>query len=272
LRRMVSTYISPLGIAYTGLLAMPIAVLLINEAGPKRRDALIVLVTFAFLVAGILFSVTRLALLMLVVETALLAFILGGRPLWGLAALITVLVAAVLLIYPSVGPVVDPFLLPGVSRDHTILSSRDPSFLEHIRALGADIRIVVQHPLGLGLGGSVHRFVVPGLDTGGTGESAILGFFGDVGIVGGCLGLAMYFFGIYSGLKAVLRGPRGTMKTALPLVAGVGGLVLLPIALTSDIWGDFSVTFLFWWAVGYAATAASRTHSAPAAALLVAQP
>jgi hypothetical protein len=34
--------------------------------------------------------------------------------------------------------------------------------------------------------------------------------------------------------------------------------VLIPITLTSDVWSDFSVTFLFWWAVGYSATVASQ--------------
>ena len=42
---------------------------------------------------------------------------------------------------------------------------------------------------------------------------------------------------------------------AIPLVACVGGLSLAPIMLTSDVNGNFSVTFLFWWAAGHALTA-----------------
>jgi hypothetical protein len=45
---------------------------------------------------------------------------------------------------------------------------------------------------------------------------------------------------------------------SLPLVAAVGGLALIPITLTSDVWGDLSVTFLFWWAAGYSATVAQH--------------
>ena len=40
------------------------------------------------------------------------------------------------------------------------------------------------------------------------------------------------------------------------MVAVVGGLALIPITMTSDLWGDFSVTFLFWWAVGSCASPA----------------
>jgi hypothetical protein len=44
-----------------------------------------------------------------------------------------------------------------------------------------------------------------------------------------------------------------SLASALPLVAFAGGIALIPITLTSDVWGDFSVTFLFWWAAGYSA-------------------
>jgi len=32
----------------------------------------------------------------------------------------------------------------------------------------------------------------------------------------------------------------------------------LPITMTSDVWGDLSVTFLFWWAAGATATLSTR--------------
>ena len=44
----------------------------------------------------------------------------------------------------------------------------------------------------------------------------------------------------------------------MPIVALVGGFALIPITLTSDVWGDLSVTFLFWWAAGASATLAAR--------------
>jgi hypothetical protein len=259
LRRMVSTYISPLGIAYTGLLAWPIAVVMLDRPNLSRRVIAAIGVAAAFLLLGILFAVTRLALLMLAAEVVLLALLLRTRLAVGLAPVVIVCAAAVVFLYPQVGPVVDPYLLPGESHRHTILYIGDPSFAEHLRALAADMKIVSHHLLGTGLGGSVHRFVQTTEDTTGAGESAVLGFFGDVGVVGGVLYIALYILAMYFGLRAFLLAPRRSLAQALPLVASVGGLVLIPITLTSEVWSDFSVTFLFWWAVGYSATVASRS-------------
>jgi hypothetical protein len=258
LRRMVSTYISPLGIAYTGLLAWPVAVVMLDRRHLSRRVMAAIGVAAAFLMLGILFSVTRLALLMLAGEVVLLGLLLRTRMAGGLAPVVIAAVAAVLFLYPQVGPVVDPYLLPGESHRHTILYIGDPSFAEHLRALAADMRVVSHHPLGTGLGGSVHRFVQTTEDTTGAGESAVLGFFGDVGFLGGVLYVALYLLAMYLGLRAFMLSEKRSLAQALPLVASVGGLVLIPITLTSDVWSDFSVTFLFWWAVGYSATIAAR--------------
>jgi hypothetical protein len=264
LRRMVSTYISPLGIAYTGLLCWPIAVVLLDRPHRSRRIALLTTLAAAFLLVGILFSVTRLALLMLAGEAVVLGLLLRTRVALALVALVIGSVATILFVYPSFGPVVNPYLLPGASHQNTILYIGDPSFAEHLRALIGDLRFVSQHPFGTGLGGSVHRFVQTSVDTTGTGESAVLGIFGDIGVVGGALFVAMYGLSLYFGLRALGAVPPRSPALALPLVAAVGGLVLIPITLTSDVWADFSVTFLYWWAAGYSATfATGRAAAAP---------
>ena len=270
LRRMVSTYISPLGIAYTGLLAWPIAVVMLDRPNLSRRTRALAAVAATFLLLGILFAVTRLALLMLAGEVVLLALLLRTRLALALAPVVIACVAAVLFLYPQVGPVVDPYLLPGESHRHTILYIGDPSFAEHLRALAADMKVVSQHPLGSGLGGSVHRFVQTTVDTAGTGESAVLGFFGDVGFVGGVLYVALYVLAMYFGLRAFLIAPRRSLAQALPLVAAVGGVALILITLTSDVWSDFSVTFLFWWAVGYSVTVAGQRQKTEPIGRLVA--
>ena len=260
LRRMVSTYISPLGIAYTGLVAWPIAVAMLNRPQPSRRVALLTSVAAGFLLIGMLFSVTRLALLMLAGESVLLFLVLRTKTVLGLGVLVVACVAAILFLYPSVGPTVDPSLLPGESHRHTILYIGDPSFAEHLRALVGDVRFISQHLLGTGLGGSVNRFIPTGA-SGTTGESALLGFFGDVGFVGGVLFLALYGLSLYHGWRAVRVVSPRSLRLALPLVASVGGFMLLPIALTSDVWADFSVSFLYWWAAGYSASIALRSDS-----------
>jgi hypothetical protein len=120
--------------------------------------------------------------------------------------------------------------------------------------LRGDFEYVLAHPLGTGIGSSIHRF---GPNTG-TGESAIFDMFGDMGLVGGILYLVIYFWVILKGAGAHLRMRRDLLWAILPLVAFVGGLGLIAITLTSSIWNDFSVTFLFWWAAGAAVTLATR--------------
>ena len=68
--------------------------------------------------------------------------------------------------------------------------------------------------------------------------------------------VALYVFGLIQAVSALLRTHRRGLEAALPMVAVVGGLALVPITMTNDLWGDFSVTFLFWWAVGSCASAA----------------
>ena len=52
-----------------------------------------------------------------------------------------------------------------------------------------------------------------------------------------------------------------SFQAALPLTAFVGGLAIIPIALTNDVWGDLTVLFLFWWAIGYSAARPERVRS-----------
>jgi hypothetical protein len=262
LRRMVSLYISPLGIAYTGLLVVPIAIVLMDRRAQRRSTMWIAIALSALMLTGILFAVTRLALLALVGEVFLIAFVIRTWLVWTLPPIVVAGVAFVLFGYPAVGPTVDPYLLPGQSHNQTILYIGDPSFTEHLTYLITDTQIVLQHPMGIGLGGSVHRFVETQNDTSGTGESAVFGMFGDTGILGGLLYLFMYVLTIIYGWRAVLKSPTRSLALGLPLVAAVGGLALIPITLTSDVWGDLSVTFLFWWAAGYAASVAQHSSAA----------
>src|SRR5947207_2355418 len=53
LRRMVSTYISPLGIAYTGLLVFPLAVIPLDAGDQRRERQVLAAAALALLLAGI---------------------------------------------------------------------------------------------------------------------------------------------------------------------------------------------------------------------------
>jgi hypothetical protein len=261
LRRMASTYLSPLGVAYTGLIVFPLAVALVDQQPRRTKQAFIASFAFMFLVGGIYFSITRLAMFALACEGILLALILRRKWVAIMAPLLVVGVFLVLAIYPQVGPAVDENLVAGGPQRGTIIRTGDPSFQEHLKTLAADLKVAERHPLGVGLGAtgtSANRF---GADTKNPdyapGESAVLTTFVDTGVLGGLAYLAFYFMGLVWSGRALWR-LRGTMESALPMAAAVGGLALIPITLTSDLWGDLSVLFLFWWAVGYSASVAAR--------------
>lgn len=254
LRRMVSTYVSPLGVAYTGLLVVPLAVPLLFKRS-SRTLPWFAAITVTLTLLGIFFSVTRLALVAVVVEFALMYLLWRRR--WLVPATVLVGITAVVMIYqyPYFGPLLDRDLQPVNPRPTRlhIATQADPSGKEHLQALLDDLNFVRLHPLGAGLGTSVHRFGA----TAGTGESAVFDVFGEIGTVGGLLYLAIYAVGIAYGLRAFFRHRDDPLIAALATTSAVGGLALLAITLTSDVWSDFSVTFLFWWAVGYSVTLAT---------------
>jgi hypothetical protein len=266
LRRMVSTYLSPLGIAYTGLLVFPIAVVFIDRMQKRTAASIVASAALILLLAGILFSVTRLALFALVGEAALLAIIMRRRWVILMAPLVVAAVVALIAIYPQYGPAVDQNLVPGGPQRGGILSTGDPSLQEHLKTLEADLKVAARHPLGEGFGSSgtsANRFTANAAANPdyAPGESAILTMFVDTGLLGGLAHLALFLGGLFWAGRALLAARRGTLEAALPMAALVGGLALIPITLTSDLWGDLSVLFLFWWAVGYSAMLAARQET-----------
>lgn len=247
LRRMVSTYVSPLGIAYAGLLVVPVVVALILDVR-SRWQRWLVWACALLTLASILFSLTRLALLMTVAELLFLAVLTRVRWVLYAAPVAAVLSAFMVLEFVNVGPLLDRTLQPVANRPShmRIASTGDPSLNEHAGLLGYDLQYVLQHPLGTGIGSSVHRFGT----SQGTAESAILDMFGDMGILGGLLYLFLYASAFFVGVFAFFRVRRVPLLGMLPLVCAVGAPALGPITLTSDLWGDLSTTYLFWWAAG----------------------
>jgi hypothetical protein len=314
LRRMVSTYVSPLGLAYTGLLIVPMGVAMITLVRKEwGLPAWFRWATFALLVVGILFSVTRGALVSLVFEMGVLFVLFRG---WRLLATTTIVILGTIFVlfeYVNFGPLVTYGLdearppvgyalmqnvgrgvgiLPSQAKDASTssnntkgtpqpgnttqtgeligrtLTAEDPSARGHLDALRHGIDYAIKHPLGTGLGSAVPRYGT----TKGPGESALLNILGEMGVVGGLLYVLMYALGLWYGLRAHWKAKSDRLLDAFPLVAVAGGLALLPISLTSTIWGNFSVTFLLWWCIGLSATIAAQSgagrndNGAPAAA------
>ena len=317
LRRMVSTYISPLGLAYTGLLLVPVCAVLVSVrrvdealSGWLRWSAFVLLVT------GILFSVTRGALLVMVLQFLLLALLLRKRRTFAMFGAVTLAVVFILVEYVNFGPLVDfqlnevrppagqalikqvamPFsgvTDPGIPNPGTtavslgdmgatptaksdaagnqnrgdvttsaelverMISREDPSTRGHIAALKTGLNYVMQHPFGTGLGSSVPRFG----DAEGPAESALLAIFGEMGLFGGLLYMLMYGASLVYSFLAFRRVRGERLREGFALVPVVGGLALIPIMVTSAIWGNFSVTFLFWWTSGLCFSLARERES-----------
>jgi hypothetical protein len=284
LRRMVSTYLSPLGISYTGILVIPITFIVAVSSGRRRRYAWLAL---ALVLVGMSLSLTRLALFCIVLE-AIVLFGLRLRRSGLLAAGAIVMATAFgLLVYPSFGPVVTFNLedarpplglhvLQVVSNDqptavvpppgnvtsavvNALATGDDSSIQTHLDAMASGLRFVAAHPLGVGLGTSVTRYGTAS----GPNESAMFAIGADTGALGLVLFLALYGGLVLVGLSIVWRRRDDVALCALGAVVGVGGLALAPVVLTSQVWGNFSVTFLFWWAAGSVVAAVAAGYAPP---------
>jgi O-antigen ligase len=135
-----------------------------------------------------------------------------------------------------------------------VLSADDESIQAHIHAVQDGVAFIRANPLGAGIGSSVDRYgaaTVPG-------ESALLAIGGEMGVLGLLLFGGLYGALVLVGLREIWRHRRDPCAAALAAIVGVGGLVLTAIVLTSQVWGDFSVTFLFWWAAGSLVLEVSR--------------
>lgn len=259
-RRMVSTYISPLGIAYTAVLLFPMAVAVVDRRVPQRTARWIAMVTVLLVLSAVL-SITRLALLALIGEAILLWILLQRAWIAGLVPALVIATVIALFPYTTIAPTVDRNL-NAVHRTGLAwaISGHDSSASEHYTYLIADLKFDLKHPLGLGTGASTARYG----SMVGTGESAVLGMFGDMGLLGGTLYVALYILVLWAGYRTLRMTRKSSLEEVVPLVTLVGGLGLFPITMTSDIWGDLSVTFLFWWTAGASVTLARRAERAPA--------
>ncbi len=247
LRRMVSTYVSPLGIAYAGLVIIPVAVaLMLSVKG--RRERWLAWTATLLIISGVLFSLTRLALVMMVAEFLILAVLSRRRSLLYFTPVVALASVFMIFQYVDFGPLSLSNLgnVPHRPAHLHIVGSTDPSLREHASLLIYDLRYVREHPLGTGVGSSVHRFG----PSQGTGESAVLDMFGDLGVLGGLLYLAIYMGSFLMALLAYVRYRADPLMAMLPLTFVVAAAALAPITMTTDLWSDFATTFLFWWAAG----------------------
>ena len=229
-RRLVSTFLSPLGSAYLCAVALLLA--------PRRRLA----TPLAALVAAwLLLTHTRAAILGLGVGFAILAAV--SRRTWPLAAAVATLAIgfAFLTIFSDIGPRArfTPQEL-AVQRAHahaTGPTRLEPSAESHWKTLRAGISTVVHHPQGYGLGNAGEVAFREGVPLR-AGESN----YTELGVETGLLGALLFIAWNLALLVSLARSRRAALAA---MVAAV-----LFVAIQTDAYGIPWLAYCVWWLAG----------------------
>ncbi len=238
LRRLVSTFLSPLATAYMLLVALLVA------AAWERARWLSAL--SGLLLVGLLFTYSRTAIAALALALVVLAYAL--RNWWPLAAATVLVVTGFFFVraYPDIGPETTftpaelAFLRanaaqePGASGDPTSLD--EASVDSHLDSLREGIRTVVRHPQGFGLGNA-------GVTAKRTGEEIKAGesTYTELGVEVGLLGMLVFVAWNVSLVRRLL--PRAPWLAAA-LVA------VLVLGIQTDVIGVHWLAFVLWTLAG----------------------
>lgn len=233
LRRAVSTFLSPLGTAYL------IVVALCLWAVRPRNGWLLA----AIASAGLLFTFTRAAMLVLAGALLVLAYV--QRRWWPVAAAAATLAVAVVWtqVYPSIAPETtwseadlqyqrDQAKRRGVTPGETVALD-EPSIRSHLRALRDGVETVGRHPQGYGLGNAgatALRRDVPVK----AGEST----YTELGVETGLLGALAFIAWSLALLWGLVRSRAAGVAAAF---AGV-----LVLAVQTDVLGTPWLAYVVW--------------------------
>jgi hypothetical protein len=251
LRRLVSTFLSPLASGYLCVVALLVA------AASLRRSALaIVLAAVTF--AGLLWTFSRSSLLALVVGLAVLAAL--RRSAWTGAAAAVVLAVAIgwTHVFPKLAPTgrwtqADLAYQHAYAQQHpsaanSPTSSSESSYREHWRSLKEGFRTMADHPQGYGLGNVGQTASRTGTPLR-AGESN----YTELGVELGVLGAVLWTAWCLAFLAGLVRG--GLHDRWIAGLAAAFAAVLA-LAIQTDVIGDPWVAYCVW-ALGGAMTAAS---------------
>jgi hypothetical protein len=245
LRRLVSTFLSPLATSYV----LVVVLLLLLAA---RRPTRWTVVAAAACYAGLLWTHTRAAVLAVALGLVVLALLQRRWSLAAVAAVSLVLAVGFVKAYPTIGPSTSytPSELAYL-RQHARqqggttgdpLSTGESSVSSHWRNLRDGVETVVRHPQGYGLGNTGVTAKRTGVEIK-AGEST----YTELGVDAGLFGAAA-FVGWCIALLLALRRRAGL---AAAFVA------VLFLALQSDVIGIHWLAFCFWAAVGIGVTEAT---------------
>lgn len=217
-RRLVSTFLSPLATAYT-LVAV---CLLLAAARPRHWT----IAAGALAYAGLLWTHTRAAFIALPVGLLVLALLRRSVPIAGLAVASVVASVVFVAIFPTIGPSTtytatelmclrENAASQGVASDDPF-SAGESSTSSHLSALRDGIRTVARHPWGFGLGNSGVSASRTRVDVK-AGESS----YTELGVDMGVLGL-LAFAGWLVALSLALRTRSPWLAASVAAVAVLG--------------------------------------------------
>jgi hypothetical protein len=233
LRRLVSTFLSPLATAYLLLVAILLAA---TWRGSRWLPALTALVA-----VGLFFTYSRTAIAALAAGLLVLGYAL--RTWWPVAAAAVLLAAAFFFVraYPDLAPETrfTPAELKvqraGGQEEETSgnpLDPSEPSFASHLDSLRDGVETVVEHPYGYGLGNAGVTAKRTGKDIK-AGEST----YTELGVELGLLGMLAF---IAWNVALV----RVTLRRAPWLGASFAAVLLL--AIQTDVIGVHWLVFVLW--------------------------
>jgi len=248
LRRLVSTFLSPLASSYLFVVA-----LLVAAAALRRNAAVVILSVVA--AAGLLWTFSRASLIALAAGLVVLAAV-RRRPVGLVAAVLTIAVAfGWAHLFPKIAPT-GQWTKADLVYQHARAASQgggagfdatsvsEPSLHSHWVSLRAGVRTVLHHPQGFGLGNAGQT----ASRTGGAtkviaGESNYTELGVELGLLGALVWLA-WGLALLAGLARAGRDER--------LAAGVAAAfgAMLVLAIQTDVIGDPWVAYCVWGLAG----------------------
>ena len=240
LRRLVSTFLSPLGSGYLFVVA-----LLVGAAVLRRRVVVVALAAVA--AAGLLWTFSRSSLLALALGLLVLAAFRRRPHELGAAVLVVAVAFAWAHLFPKIAPTgnwtkadltYQHEQAHGSQQRFTATSSSEPSLQEHWRSLRDGFRTMADHPQGYGpgnVGQTASRTATPLR----AGESN----YTELGVELGVLGAVLWTLWALAVLAGLVRAARDE-----PWAAGMAAafVAVLALAVQTDVIGDPWVAYCVW--------------------------
>lgn len=250
-RRLISTFLSPLASAFM----FTVALVLAAAGGPLRRAAAVPLA--AIVAAGLLFTLSRSALIALAAGLVILAY--ARRRTWPLAAAVATVAVGLAFSATFTDFAPTTHFFPNELREQeriarekgglpeSELSLEEPSIRSHLTNLRDGLETVVRHPQGYGLGnaGAIARRSDVRLRAG---ESNYTELGAEVGLVGVLLFVGWSLALLAALLREARALPEHARWAAAWLAAALAAVLVLGVQ--TDAFGVPWLAYTLWFLAG----------------------